>query len=61
MVLMLPYLAYSALSYAVLGVRGRLLPEVLASPAWAWLALGVISAFWVLRNLPLYPFSLLAP
>jgi hypothetical protein len=61
MVLMLPYLGYSALSYAALGLRGRLLPEVLVSRLWAWLALGVILAYWVLRNLPLYPFSLLAP
>ena len=61
MMLMLPYLGYSALSYATLGLRGRLLPEVPVSPIWAWLALGVILAHWILRNLPLYPFSLLAP
>lgn len=61
MVLMLPYMGYSALSYASLGLRGRLLPEVLTSPVWAWLALGMIVSYWFLRNLPLYPFSLLAP
>ena len=61
MVLMLPFLGYSATSYAALGLRGRPLPNVLASPAWGWLALWAILAYWVLRNLPLYPFSLLAP
>ncbi len=61
MVLMLPFLGYFAMSYAALGLRGRPLPNVLASPGWDWLALWAILAYWVLRNLPLYPFSLLAP
>ena len=28
---------------------------------WAWWLLAVLLAFWVLRNVPLWPFTLLAP
>ncbi len=61
MVLMLPLLGYSLLSYASLRVRGSPLPGIPASPFWGWLAFWVILAYWVLRNVPLYPLSLLAP
>lgn len=61
MVLMLPFLGYSLLSYTTFVVRGRPLPGILAAPFWGWLAFGTILAYWVLRNIPLYPFSLLAP
>ncbi|HKS36688.1 MAG TPA: DUF2752 domain-containing protein [Verrucomicrobiae bacterium] len=30
-------------------------------PAWLWSALAVAFLFWILRNLPFYPFTLLAP
>ena len=30
-------------------------------PFWLWTALAVAFLFWVLRNLPFYPFTLLAP
>jgi len=30
-------------------------------PAWLWTALVVAFLFWILRNLPFYPFTLLAP
>jgi len=61
MVLMLPLLGYSLLSYVAFEVRGWPLSGVLASPFWGWLVLGTILAYWVLRNIPLYPVSLLAP
>lgn len=61
MVVALPYLGYYAASYASLGLRGRALANLFGSPLFAWLALWVILAYWILRNLPLYPFSLLAP
>ncbi len=61
MVLILPFLGYSLLSYAAFGVRGRALPDIFALPFWGWLVLGTVLAYWVLRNIPLYPFSLLAP
>jgi len=32
-----------------------------ARPAWAWWLVGVLAAFGVARNVPVYPFDLLAP
>lgn len=61
MVLSLPFLGYAFLSRASLGIRGRPLPGVSVPPYWHWLLLGTILAFWLLRNIPLYPFSFLAP
>jgi hypothetical protein len=61
MVLSLPFLGYAFLSRASLHIRGRSLPGVSVSPYWYWLLLGSILAFWLLRNIPLYPFNLLAP
>lgn len=61
MVLALPYLGYSAASYAIPGLGGRSLTSLLASPRFAWLALWTVLLYWLLRNVPLYPFSLLAP
>lgn len=39
----------------------RRAPAVIVPAFWIWALLGVIVAFWILRNVPLYPFSLLAP
>jgi hypothetical protein len=59
--LILPFLLYFFLSHALLAITGRSLPRhhVPASAIRA-LALAFV-LFWVLRNLPLYPFTLLAP
>lgn len=67
-------LGYNALAVAVLpflamGVANRttrlsgrpLLPVSAISPPVAWGILVAIVAFWALRNLPLYPFTTLAP
>jgi hypothetical protein len=35
--------------------------EDVMKPVWIWTLLGVIVAFGVLRNIPIYPFTLLAP
>jgi hypothetical protein len=55
---------FNALSMAVLPVAGYLMVRGDAStlkPGWIWLLLAVIVAFGVLRNIPVYPFTLLAP
>ncbi len=55
---------FNALSMAMLPVAGYLIVRGDAStlkPAWIWLLLVAIVAFGVLRNIPVYPFSLLAP
>jgi hypothetical protein len=61
MVLLLPLLGCYLICYTISGARGRPLPVHLLSPSWGWLAFGTILAYWMLRNVPLYPFSLLAP
>jgi hypothetical protein len=55
---------FNALSMSMVPVAGYLIVRGDAStlkPAWIWLLLVVIVAFGVLRNIPAYPFTLLAP
>lgn len=47
----LPLLGYFAL-------RGR---AIMIRPFWIWMLVGMICAFGILRNIPAYPFTLLAP
>jgi Protein of unknown function (DUF2752) len=61
MVLALPFMAYVFVSYALVAVRGRGLPKVHVPNPLIWVIFWVIVSFWVLRNIPLYPFTLLAP
>lgn len=37
------------------------LPNILYFKSTPWIIFGVIILFWILRNLPFYPFSVLAP
>ena len=37
------------------------LPNIFYIKSTPWIILGVIILFWVLRNLPVYPFDILAP
>jgi hypothetical protein len=60
-VLALPFVGYGAASRAAFLVRGRYLPHVLL-PAWIIWSLGcAVLLFGILRNIPAYPFRLLAP
>ena len=61
MVLSLPFVGYFFVSHARIVVTGRSLKAFFVRPVFIWVLLGVILAYWVLRNLPFYPFSLLAP
>ena len=60
-VLSLPFVGYAFLSNAVVGLSGRRMPGIFIPATWIWMLLGVIILFWVLRNVPAYPFSVLAP
>ncbi len=61
MVLSVPFLAYAFAAQGLAALGRRLLPRPFL-PAWViWSLLGVIVAYWVLRNVPVYPFSVLAP
>ncbi len=61
MVISIPFLGYAFLSYSLLSIRGKGLPQIIKRPIWIWLILAVIIIFWVLRNLPFWPFVILAP
>jgi hypothetical protein len=55
---------FNALSMAMLPVAGYLIVRGDAStlkPTWIWVLLALIVAFAVLRNIPIYPCTLLAP
>lgn len=59
--LSLPFLAYGVVSRAAFLIRSRYLPRVFL-PSWTIWALGcAIVLFGIVRNLPMYPFRLLAP
>lgn len=61
MLLALPFVLYSGASYVLFALRGRRLPTVHLPGRAVW-ALGVLLVvFAVLRNIPHYPFTLLAP
>ena len=59
--LMLPIIGYAFLSALLLTAWGRRLPTVFVHPTLIWGLLATVIAFWVLRNVPVYPFTLLAP
>jgi len=60
-VLFLFFLLYAAARYVFFTFTGRK-PKPIKLPNWAgWLVVVVIFSFWILRNIPLYPFTLLAP
>ena len=61
MVLLLPSIAYFLASHAMLAVTGRPLRKFFVRPAWIWALLVVVLVYWLMRNLPVYPFVLLAP
>ena len=61
MVLLLPFVAYFLASHAMLAVTGRPLRKFFVRPELIWALLGVVLVYWLLRNIPAYPLTLLAP
>jgi hypothetical protein len=60
-ILLLPPTAYGLLVQACQFAGFKPPPTVFIPAFWIWTLLAVILAYWVLRNIPLYPFSLFAP
>ena len=58
---LLPFLIYGLASELWLRVRGRALPQPFIPGNWIYGLCAVIVLFGILRNLPVYPFDLLAP
>lgn len=61
-VFFVPMLAVAWLSVGFAGIRGRHPPHGWSAPRWAGSALGVtFGLFWIMRNVPVEPFSWMAP
>lgn len=61
-VLLLPFIVYYLLKqYIILVFRKDLLPMFSIDGLAAKIVLAVILVFWILRNIPVFPFTLLAP
>ena len=52
---------YVFVSLSLLAVRGRGLPMWPTAPRFLWIFMTVLLVFGLIRNLPVYPFSLLFP
>ncbi|BAY60375.1 hypothetical protein NIES22_04340 [Calothrix brevissima NIES-22] len=61
MMVAMPYLIYSYVSYSAPVILGVKVPQIFIKPNWIWLILKIILGYWVLRNIPFAPFSWLAP
>jgi hypothetical protein len=60
-VIMLPPIAYWMVSSGLQFIGRKPLPSKFIPAFWIWMLLAVILLYWVLRNVPYYPFTLLAP
>ncbi len=60
-VIALPLIGLHAATELVCRIKGKDLPYVAFPVAWSWIILAVILAYWILRNIPFYPFKILAP
>jgi hypothetical protein len=60
-VLVLPFLIYAFLSYGLTAIKNCQLPRIFVRPIFVWTLVAVIIIFGVLRNVPIYPFRMLAP
>lgn len=52
MLLLLPYVGYSAASSALETAFGRTLPQLFIRPVYIWILLAIIVLFWIGRNIP---------
>ena len=61
-VLLTPMLVVAWLSVGIAGIGGRHPPRLWSAPRWTgWAIAGGVTLFWILRNVPLAPFSWMAP
>lgn len=61
MVITVPYLLHQFLAYLALNLLGKRLPSIILPPFWVQLLAGFTIVFWIVRNIPVYPFTLLVP
>lgn len=56
-----PFLMYAFIRQLTGTLLTKPLPQPFIRPLWIWILLGIIILYWIARNIPLWPFSLLAP
>ncbi len=61
MVVFLPFVLYGLLAEAVRMFFGRRIPMPFLKPLWIWAIFWVIVLYGIARNIPMYPFTCLAP
>lgn len=61
MVMLLPFIGYALVSYVSYNLFGRSFPQVFVHPFWIRMLLLAVLLFWIVRNIPIFPFALLAP
>ncbi|HOB28508.1 MAG: DUF2752 domain-containing protein [Dethiobacteria bacterium] len=61
LILFLPAAGLFLLSQVRILLTGRSLPRLFLHPTLAWAIFYLILAYWIFRNIPLYPFNLLQP
>lgn len=61
MILFLPAAFLFLISQIKTLFTGRSLPRLLLHPSLVWAIFYLILAYWIFRNIPLYPFTLLQP
>jgi hypothetical protein len=61
MVMFTPLLGWVIVSQFCVVIRGRPLPGLFTPARWIWILFTVIMTFWILRNIPVFPFDILSP
>jgi hypothetical protein len=61
MVIMAPFVGYALIRQLIYTLIRKPLRPVFIKPVWVWILLGIIIAYWIGRNIPFWPFSLLGP
>ncbi len=61
MILFLPAAFLFVISQVKILFTGRSLPRLFLHPSLVWAIFYLILAYWIFRNIPLYPFTLLQP
>ena len=59
--LFVPVIAWTWISHGLQTMGHRPLPSIQWRPAALWTLLAVVVLFWIARNLPFYPLTVLAP
>ncbi len=61
MVLFLPFVVYGLAAEGLFYFFNKKIPTVFMKPAWIWAIFAVIILYGIARNIPVYPFTVLAP